>query len=66
MLMALLRIVLLISIVSMVVFAVKLAHDLVFEWAERKDRQMWALCFMLMVVMLCGLISMTATLIFTL
>lgn len=66
MLMVLLRMVLLTSIVSMIVFVVKLAHDLVFEWDKERDKSMWILCFVMMVVMLCGIIGMTITLVSTL
>lgn len=66
MLMVLLRMVLLMSIVSMIVFVVKLAHDLVFEWDKERDKSMWVICFVLMVIMLCGITSMTMTLVFTL
>lgn len=64
MLMVLLRMVLLTSIACMVVFAVRVAHDLVFEFNQ--DRPMWILCFVMMVVMLCGIIGMTITLVSTL
>lgn len=50
----------------MIVFVVKLAHDLVFEWDKERDKSMWVICFVLMVIMLCGITSMTMTLVFTL